>query len=96
MNLNVALPVGEISLTPEEVICSFCGTQMKFDVELDGCKWWVCPRCRMEAGFCEGAAAEQLCRECEGPLKADDTFAEDGYKWWCEGCEGFVKEEEVQ
>jgi hypothetical protein len=38
-----------------------------------------------------------ICPECGGPLEWDTTMVgEDperlGYKWWCDGCEGYVKE----
>lgn len=37
-----------------------------------------------------------LCPTCGGELKPDDTMAEDGYKFWCDGCEGWVKEADTR
>ena len=37
-----------------------------------------------------------FCPTCGGPLEFDDGMEEDGYKWWCHGCEGYVRDAEVQ
>jgi transcription initiation factor IIE alpha subunit len=36
-----------------------------------------------------------FCPTCESPLEFDDSMAEDGYTWWCESCEGYVRDVDV-
>lgn len=35
-----------------------------------------------------------FCPTCGSPLEFDDSMKEDGYTWWCPGCEGYVRDDE--
>jgi uncharacterized protein YbaR (Trm112 family) len=36
-----------------------------------------------------------VCPMCGSPLAFDESMKEDGYKWWCPDCEGYVRNDEL-